>query len=317
MAIKTVGVIGTGVIGSSWTGLFLAHGLRVLVSDPAPDAEKKLAEYLDGIWPTMQAIGLTPGASLSNYTFVGPSMDAHYAEVDFIQENAPEKPELKAKVIGEIDAGTRPDVVIASSSSGIPSSRFISQCTKKPGRVLIGHPFNPPHMMPLVEVVPHPKTDETSIEKAMTFYRSIGRKPIHIRKEVPGFAANRLQAALCQEAYSLVRRGILSAQDLDDCMTNSLGPRWAVMGPLMANAMGGGGGAEGFKHLLEHIGPGAQVWLKDMQEHDFQWDEAGINAVSVSVAEELKGKSVEALERQRDKQLVELLGITNPKATDG
>ncbi len=118
------------------------------------------------------------------------------------------------KLLGEIDAGTRPEVTIASSSSGIPSSQFIAQCGKAPERVLIGHPFNPPHLMPLVEVVPHPKTAKASIEAALSFYKSLGRKPVHIRQEVPGFAANRLQAVLCNEAYSLVSRGIMSAKDL-------------------------------------------------------------------------------------------------------
>lgn len=238
MAIRTVGVIGTGVIGASWTGLFLAHGLRVLVSDPAPNAESKLQSYLESIWPTLEDVGLAPNASLSNYQFVGASMQQHYSELDFVQEvrcglrlrtptyeepsrtdhawrkNAPERLDLKTKLLGEIDAGTRPEVTIASSSSGIPSSQFIAQCNKAPERVLIGHPFNPPHLMPLVEVVPHPKTAKANIEAALSFYKSLGRRPVHIRQEVPGFAANRLQAVLCNEAYSLVSRGIMSAKDL-------------------------------------------------------------------------------------------------------
>jgi 3-hydroxyacyl-CoA dehydrogenase len=231
MAIKTVGVVGTGVIGASWTGLFLAHGLRVLVADPSPDAADKLASYLKSIWPALQEIGLSEGASIDNYEFVGASLGEHYSKVDFIQEvcimhckhsqhikltlrqNAPERPELKLKLLAEIDAKTRKDVVIASSSSGIPSSRFISQC-KNPERVLIGHPFNPPHLMPLVEVVPHPGTNAATIATAIEFYNSIGRKAIHIQQEAPGFVANRLQAALLTEAYSLVSRGIISAEDL-------------------------------------------------------------------------------------------------------
>ncbi|KAF4589839.1 3-hydroxyacyl-CoA dehyrogenase [Ophiocordyceps camponoti-floridani] len=315
MAIRTVGVIGTGVIGSSWIGLFLAHGFRVLVSDPASGAEEKLEEYLKSIWPTLKDIGLASGASLSNYTFVGAAMDKHYHEVDFVQENAPERVDLKTKLLGEIDAGTRPDVVIASSSSGIPSSQFISQCAKNPGRVLIGHPFNPPHLMKLVEVVPHPKTDKAMIEEAMSFYRSLGRHPVHLRQEVPGFAANRLQAALCSEAYSLVSRGILSAEDLDACVTNSLGPRWAVVGPMMANAMGGGGGSEGFRHLLEHLGPATLEWKKDMDKHAFQWNKAGIDALADSVAKELEGKSVDEVAEKRDKQLVQLFRIKDGKTS--
>jgi 3-hydroxyacyl-CoA dehydrogenase len=239
MAIKTVGVVGTGVIGASWTGLFLAHGLRVLVADPSPDAADKLASYLKSIWPALQEIGLSDGASLDNYQFVGASLGEHYDKVDFIQEvciiarismnlikrltlreNAPEKPELKLKLLAEIDEKTRKDIVISSSSSGIPSSKFIGQC-KNPERVLIGHPFNPPHLMPLVEVVPHPGTSDAAIATALQFYNSLGRKAVLIKQETPGFVANRLQAALCNEAYSLVSRGIVSAQELGKTLSTS------------------------------------------------------------------------------------------------
>ena len=132
---------------------------------------------------------------------------------DLLCKNAPEKPALKIKLLAEIDEKTRKDVVIASSSSGIPSSQFISQC-KNPERVLIGHPFNPPHLMPLVEVVPHPGTNSAAVKTAVDFYNSLGRRAIHIKQEAPGFVANRLQAALFNEAYSLVARGIVTAEDL-------------------------------------------------------------------------------------------------------
>ena len=182
--------------------------------------------------------------------------------------------------------------------------------------------------MPLVEVVPHPKTDETMIEGALQFYRSLGQNPVLIKKEVPGFVANRLQTVLCNEAYSLISRGVVSAKDLgtwhsilkqasescpltivDDCVTNSLGPRWATTGPLMANAMGGGGGAEGFKHLIEHLGPASQAWLEDSKVHTFKWDGLSIEALSTSVEEELKGADVKALEEKRDQQLVRLFKL--------
>ncbi|KAM3537707.1 hypothetical protein ARSEF1564_009368 [Beauveria bassiana] len=316
MAIRTVGVIGTGVIGASWTGLFLAHGLRVLVSDPAPNAASKLRTHLKGIWPTLEDVGLLPNSSLSNYQFVGASMQQHYSELDFVQENAPERLDVKTKLLGEIDAGTRPEVTIASSSSGIPSSQFISQCGKAPERVLIGHPFNPPHLMPLVEVVPHPKTAKASIEAALSFYKSLGRRPVHIRQEVPGFAANRLQAVLCNEAYSLVSRGIMSAKDLDECVTSSLGPRWAVTGPLMSNAMGGGGGSDGFKHLLEHLGPATERWIEDMKAHAFKWTPDQLAALADSVAEELGTQDVHELERKRDATLVALFRLKSKDDTE-
>jgi 3-hydroxyacyl-CoA dehydrogenase len=222
-----------------------------------------------------------------------------------LRQNAPEKLELKTKLLAEIDEKTRKDVVITSSSSGLPSSKFIGQC-KNPERVLIGHPFNPPHLMPLVEVVPHPSTSEAAITTAIEFYSSLGRKPVHIKQETPGFVANRLQAAVCNEAYSLVSRGIVSAEELDACMTSSLGPRWAMVGPFMANAMGGGGGSDGFRHLMEHLGPAMQSWTEDMREHAFDWKPDGIEKLTASVEDELAGKDVAALEQRRDRQLVEL-----------
>ncbi|KAH7041566.1 3-hydroxyacyl-CoA dehyrogenase [Microdochium trichocladiopsis] len=311
MAIKTVGVVGTGLIGASWTGLFLAHGLRVLVADPAPGAAEKLAKYLETIWPTLAQLGpgLASGASLANYEFVGTSLGERFAEVDFVQENAPEKQQLKTTVVGEIDAKTRPDVIIASSSSGIPSSQFVSECRVNPARVLIGHPFNPPHLMPLVEVVPHPGTDTAKTEEAMAFYRSLGKKPVHLRKEVPGFVANRLQAVVCNEAYSLVTRGVLSAEDLDLCMTSSLGPRWAVTGPLVSNAMGGGGGAEGFRHFIEHLGPAFDSWLEDIRANRFQSTKESLDLLMARVDEALSTSDAGALEARRDRLLVQMLRL--------
>ena len=129
-------------------------------------------------------------------------------------QNAPEKLGLKTKLIAEIDAVARENVIIASSSSGIPSSQFVTDCKKNPGRVLIGHPFNPPHLMPLVEVVPHPGSSQQAIANALEIYTSLGKRPVLVKKETPGFAANRLQAALCNEAYSLVANGVLSATDV-------------------------------------------------------------------------------------------------------
>nr|POE94217.1 l-carnitine dehydrogenase [Quercus suber] len=260
--IKTVGVVGTGVIGISWTGLFLARGLRVIVSDPAPGAEENLFAELKAMWPTLEAIGLSPGASMANCDFVGPSLAGRWDEVDFVQENAPERQTLKEQLIAEIDAGCREDVVIASSSSGIPSSQFVGHCAKNAGRVLIGHPFNPPHLMPLVEIVPHPGTHANSVAVTRAFYTLLGKKPIVLKQEIPGFVANRLQAAITAEAFSLVHRGILTAEDLDACMTTSLGPRYALSGPFMSNVMGGGGSKTGFKHLVLHIGPAMNVWLQ-------------------------------------------------------
>ena len=244
--IRTIGVVGTGVIGSSWTALFLARGLRVIVSDPAPGAEEKLQGYLNKEWPTLSRIGLSPGASLQNYQFVK-SIDEHLPNVDYIQEvggllplsyiavytsgtgiltreqkNGPERLDFKRGLFAHLDANTREDVILASSSSGLPSSQFVTDCKKNPGRVLIGHPFNPPHLVPLVEVVPHPETSQSAIEKAINFYKGLNKEPVLVKQETPGFIANRLQAAVCQEAYSLVSRGIISAEDLGKFLSHFL-----------------------------------------------------------------------------------------------
>ncbi|TVY68921.1 L-carnitine dehydrogenase [Lachnellula suecica] len=184
-SIQTVAVIGTGVIGSSWTALFLSRGLHVIVSDPVPDAKSKLAAYLQKEMPTLEKMGLADGASISNYKFVE-NIDEHLPHVDIVQENAPEKLEFKRKLIAKLDARTREDVIIASSSSSIPSSQFISDCQRNPNRVLIGHPFNPPHLIPLVEVVPHPQTDEKYSQQAMEFYHTTVAAGLGLRWALTG-----------------------------------------------------------------------------------------------------------------------------------
>lgn len=216
--IKTVGVVSTGVIGASFVALFLKHNLRVLVCSPSgsPESAPRLAAYLARVWPSL---GAHPAASPSNYDFVGPSFDVrHYAELDFVQECAPERPELKRALLARLDAGLalagRPGVVVASSSSGMVPGALAADCEHHPGRVLVGHPFNPPHLVPLVEVVPHPGGSPAASQAAFAFYRALGRRPVLVRKETPGFVANRLQVALLREAFSLVLDGVVSAEEL-------------------------------------------------------------------------------------------------------
>lgn len=321
LSVKTVGVVGTGVIGSSWTALFLARGLWVLVSDPAPGAEETLSNYLNTVWPTLKQLGLSDGASISNYTFVVSSLTEHFHELDFVQENAPERVELKSELIAEIDAGTRENVIIASSSSGLPSSQFIHKYTKNSAQILIGHPFNPPHLMPLVEVVPHPRTSKDTISQAMDMYKYLGKAPVVIRREIPGFATNRLQVALLQEVFSLVQRGIVSAADVgtfgqtpmqqrssadtsfnsDTCITTSLGPRWATIGPYMSKVLAGG-----FKHSLSHLGPAEQMWIEDMREHEFQLNDENVDILNDSVGEMLKKMDVNEVQVRQARTLATL-----------
>ncbi|KAB8218945.1 hypothetical protein BDV33DRAFT_231944 [Aspergillus novoparasiticus] len=304
-SVKTVGVIGTGVIGSSWTLFFLARGLKVIVTDPAPGARERLEKYLIQEWPTMQRAGLHREASLANCRFVDNIFD-HLKGIDVVQETGPERIDFKRELFAKLDAKARSDTLLLSSSSGIPSSQFVTDCKYNPGRVMIGHPFNPPHMVPLVEVVPHPGAKEPYITAAVEFYLSLGKKPILVKKETPGFIANRLQMALNNEAYSLVSRGIISAAELDTCITAGPGLRWSTTGPFVTNILGGGGS---FRHLVEHIGTAAQVWAEDMRKHAFDLNPETISILDANVRETIGNVDMESLQRDRDHVLLDLIAL--------
>ena len=202
--IRRIAIVGTGVIGASWAAQYLARGFDVVATDPAPNAEANLRTYVDDAWEQLEAIGLSPGASRDRLSFT-PDMKQALAQADLVQENAPERPEFKIKLFADMDDATPADALIASSSSGITPSVMQTKC-KHPERVLVGHPFNPPHIIPLVEVVGGTKTSPEAIQAAMAFYASIGKKPIHLKKELPGHVANRLQAALYREMLVPHRR---------------------------------------------------------------------------------------------------------------
>ncbi|KAI2849950.1 hypothetical protein CBS11350_1863 [Aspergillus niger] len=276
--IRTVAVIGCGVIGASWACLFLSRGLNVLIYDPAESARETFENYLQDAWPAFAARSPIEDAWAKNYKFID-NMELSLSEADFIQENGPERPELKQALMEKLDQYTRPGVIISSSSSGLPASRFIGRCQKDPSRILVGHPFNPPHLVPLVEVVPHPGTSATTISTAQDFYRSLGKTPILLHHEVPGFVANRLQAAINSEAYSLISRGIVSAKDLDTVMTSGPGLRWALTGPFVTNSLGGGGGPNGFTQRIERLGPAVRAWEEDMLKHRFDWSEESVSVL--------------------------------------
>ena len=203
--IRRVAIVGAGVIGASWAAQYLARGFDVVATDPAPNAEANLRKYVDEAWGQLAAIGLSPGAARDRLSFT-PNMKDALSKADFVQENGPERPDFKIKLFADMDDATPPDSIIASSSSGITPSVMQSKC-KRPERVLVGHPFNPPHIIPLVEVVGGAKTSPEAIKQAMAFYASIGKKPIQLRKELPGHVANRLQAALYREVIYLISRG--------------------------------------------------------------------------------------------------------------
>lgn len=257
---KKIAVIGTGVIGASWAACFLAHGFDVSATDPAPGAEDRLRKLVDDYWPVLERMGLADSASRSRLAFFGTPEPA-VEGADFIQENGPERLDIKRETLQKITAVAPPDTLIASSSSGIRISD-IQDAAVNPERVLLGHPFNPPHLIPLVEVVGGRLTSQAAIDQAMQFYASIGKKPIHIQREVKGHVANRLQAALWREAFHLVQQGVASVSDIDAAISHGPGLRWALLGPFLNLHLSGGQG--GIQHLLEHLGPPMQEWWADL-----------------------------------------------------
>ncbi|KAI4718766.1 putative hydroxyacyl-CoA dehydrogenase [Aureobasidium sp. EXF-10727] len=301
----TVVVIGCGVIGMGWAVLFLSRGLKVIITDPAEGAETRFERFLEDAWPLIAAQE-TFDRFAKNYEFVK-DVVPRLREADFVQENGPERVDWKESLFQILDKHTRKGVVIASSSSGLPSSRFVGQCQNDPSRVLIGHPFNPPHLIPLVEVVPHPATSQDSIQTALDFYKFLGKKPILLHREIPGFVSNRLQAAINNEAYSLISRGIVSAEDLDAAVTSGPGLRWALTGPIATNALGGGGGLEGFSNRIERLGPAIQGWEKDMLKHRFDWNQKDLATLHDQVGKFLHNVNWPEMVTERDTALLKLL----------
>jgi 3-hydroxyacyl-CoA dehydrogenase len=301
--IRRIAIVGTGVIGASWAALFLAHGLEVIATDPAPNAEENLREYIDNAWPALEQLGLSSTASKKRLSFTTKLSDA-LEGVDLVQENGPERPDFKIKLFADMDALTPETTILASSSSGIPIGISQSSC-KHPERCVIGHPFNPPHLIPLVEVVGSEKTSSATIERAMAFYASIGKRPIHVRKEVVGHVANRLQAALYREVVYLIEQDVLSVSDADAAVSWGPGLRWGVMGPNLLFHLAGGQG--GIHHFMEHLAGPMTTWWKDLGNPEFTPDLK--EKISQGVLAEAGKQSINDLAEERDRALLGLLAL--------
>lgn len=301
--IRRVAIVGTGVIGASWAALYLARGLSVIATDPAPDAESDLHRYVDHAWDALKTLGLTPKSSRDRLEFTRDLKNA-LADADFVQENGPERTDFKIKLFADMDASTPADSIIASSSSGLKMSIMQSAC-QRPERCVIGHPFNPPHLIPLVEVVGGEKTSTETIERTISFYASLGKKPIRLRKEVVGHVANRLQAALYREIAYLIEQDVLSVSDADTAVSWGPGLRWGVMGPNLLFHLGGGQG--GIQHFMEHLAGPMTSWWKDLGNPELS---AELKQKIVNgVLEEASNRSVDELDRERDEVLIGLLGL--------
>jgi carnitine 3-dehydrogenase len=301
--IRRVAIVGTGVIGASWAAQYLARGLDVVATDPAPNAEANLRKYVDEAWGTLTSIGLSAGASRDRLSFTT-NMKEALSKADFVQENGPERPDFKIKLFADMDDATPPDSIIASSSSSLTMSVIQSQC-KRPERCLIGHPFNPPHIIPLVEVVAGAKTSPDAIQRALAFYAEIGKKPILLKKELPGHVANRLQIALYKEILYLLEQDVLSVADADAAVSWGPGLRWGIMGPNLQFHLGGGAG--GMKHFFEGVFTGLLPMFKTLGNPNITPELKA--KVTEGVLQEAGDRSVEQLAQDENEKLVALLRL--------
>ena len=307
--IQRVAIIGTGVIGASWTALFLAKGLEVTATDVAPNAEATLRRFIEAAWPALKRLGLAPGASQSKLTFTA-DLAAAVRGVDLVQENGPERIDFKKKLYGQLDELLPPDVIIASSSSGLTMSEIQSGAGSHPERCVIAHPFNPPHLVPLVEIVGGAKTSEETIERASEFYTALGKQTVRLHKEVPGHVANRLQAALAREVYYLVAEGVVSVADVDKALSCGPGLRWGIMGQVMLNHLGGGEG--GIEHFFQQFTGPMTAWWKVLGSPELTPDLQ--RKLIDGVHAEAGARSVDELAAERDEVLLGLLELRTKSA---
>ena len=305
--IRRVAVVATGVIGAGWATVFLARGLDVTATDPAPGAEDALRRTVEAQWPAMEAMGsLAPGASPDRLRFAA-SPEAAVEGARFVQENGPERLDLKRDLFRRLDQAAPAEAILATSSSTITASEIQDACARHPERVVLGHPFNPAHLVPLVEVAGGQATSAEAVERALGFYRALGKHPIHLRREVRGHVANRLQAALWQEAFHLVSTGVASVADVDAAIAHGPGLRWALLGPFLNLHLSGGAG-----------GIGALFAKPLWQATEAMWRDLGSVSVDAElgrrvaegVAEELAAcGGQEEVVRRRDEAMLALLRL--------
>ncbi|KDR59644.1 MULTISPECIES: 3-hydroxyacyl-CoA dehydrogenase NAD-binding domain-containing protein [Streptomyces] len=309
--VRRVACVGAGVIGGGWVAHFLARGYDVTAWDPAPDAAQKLRRLVDAAWPALTSLGLAEGASPDRLT-VTETLEQAVAEAEFVQESAPEKLDLKRDLLTRLDAATPPGVVIASSTSGYPMTDMQTTAAD-PSRLVVGHPFNPPYLIPLVEVVGGEHTDPAAVAWAARFYEAAGKSVITMNNEVPGFIANRLQEALWREALHMVANGEATVRDIDLSITEGPGLRWAVMGPMLTFALAGGEG--GMAHMLDHFGPSLKSPWTRLEAPEL--DRELYDAVVAGCDEAADGRSIADLVAERDKGVIDVLRATGRLGREG
>jgi carnitine 3-dehydrogenase len=298
-SFKRVAVVGCGLMGASWASLFLAHGIDVQAHDPASNSEDRLRHFVGHALAQLRELGRT-GQGQLRFT---PDLSQALENVDFVQENAPEKEELKRQLLAQMDGLLPKPVIVASSTSALERSKIVADCTH-PSRFIVAHPFNPPHLVPLVEIVGE---NEEVVSRARTFYEALGQKPVVLKREMPGHIANRLSSALYREAVYLVAEGVASVADIDAAVCNGPGLRWAIMGPHMTYHLGGGQG--GIEHYLKHLGPSQERRWASLGNPTLGPDVQ--RKIVEGVAEEAEGRSITDLEQERDRLLIGILRLRN------
>ena len=299
--VSTVGIVGAGLIGAGWSARCLARGLDVVATDPAPDAEPRLRAAVDAAWPALRELGLFVGADRQRLRFTA-SLEQLCDEADFIQESAPEREELKRRLHEDLDAHTAEEVLIASSSSGLLPTRIQAGC-RHPERILIGHPFNPVYLLPLVEVVAGERTTSTSVERAEAIYRALGMHPLRIRREIEGYIADRLQEAMWREILHLVNDEVATTAEIDDAILYGPGLRWAFMGTCLNYHLAGGDA--GMRGMLQQFGPTIDLPWTRMQAPELS--PRLIDRLVKGTDAQAQGRSIEELQRLRDDCLIAIL----------
>ncbi len=302
--VRKISVIGTGTIGASWATYFLAQGYEVNAWDPSEGWEDRLAAFIENAWPYMETMGLAINAN-KKLLSCGLSLVDAVNDAQFVQENAPENMKLKRDLYRKLDDIIPQKTILASSTSGLIMTD-LQNGFESAGRFVVGHPFNPPHLIPLVEIVAGLQTDPAAIDWALGFYKHIGKHPILVKKEVPGHLANRLQAALWREAVLAVKNNLASVEDVNAAVAQGPGLRWALMGPHMIMNLTGGKG--GFQKMIEHFGPGIETWWETMTENP-KLSEELTESLMKGINDEVGSRSIEDLEKERDQRLIGLLKL--------
>ena len=308
--VSRVGIVGAGVIGGGWALHYLRMGLDVDVYDPGPHAQRDLLRMLDETWPLLERIGLRAGAGPDRLSFHA-DLAAAVGDADLVQESSPEDGQAKRGVIAAIDRVARPDAVIASSTSGLAMTMLQADCAR-PQRCVVGHPFNPPYLIPLVEVVGGERTDPAAVDWLVAFYAAMDKRPLRLSRELPGFVGNRLQEAMWREALHMVAAGEATVAEIDEAIAYGPGLRWALMGPCLTFHLAGG--VSGMEHMLDHFGPALlEPWTRltappltpQLRER-----------MVAGCLEQADGRSVAELERRRDQFLAELLDLVKRFSID-